>query len=102
MDLRVYFRVGFLVTILVGVLFSQATAISTRDRILSDVSFSRAEEYSIIKVSFNFPVRYLRHYPLNYGKEVRIQLEPILTSQGDEDALKKGNLCFHQKITRQE
>ena len=72
------FRITWLIAFLLGFVFSQASASSTRDRVLSDVSVSQTEQYIVIKVAFNFPVRYLRHYPLGSGKELNIQLEPIL------------------------
>lgn len=71
------------VTIFILLLVSQANALSTRGRILDEVSIANGEEYSEIKVAFNFPVQYVRHFPLSYGKELRIQLEPIAVSRED-------------------
>ncbi|MEK6758767.1 MAG: hypothetical protein AABY51_03260 [Deltaproteobacteria bacterium] len=36
-----------------------------------------------IDVSFNFPVRYVRHFPAGSGSDLRIQVEPIVTSEAD-------------------
>ncbi len=84
-----FLRLIFLVSCLALLGFGQAHALSSQDRILSGISFSDSENYRKINVSFNFPVRYLRHYPLNNGKEVRIQFKPIVTSPESRAALKR-------------
>lgn len=87
-EINMKFRAIYLVMLLIGLNFSQASASSLRDRVLSDVSISQSEQYIVIKVAFNFPVRYLRHYPLDYGKELNIQLKPILAGIEDLSGLK--------------
>lgn len=94
MKIRMFFRPCFFVTILTGLLLTQATAFSSSGRIISDISFSKNPNEATLKVSFNYPVRYLRHYPLNNGKEVRIQFEPIVTDTGDKLNLKKRESYF--------
>lgn len=84
-----FLRLLLLALCLAMLFLGQAHALSSRDRILSGISFSDAEKYQKINVSFNFPVRYLRHYPLNNGKEVRIQFEPIVTSSESRAALSR-------------
>lgn len=83
------FRITWLIAFLLGFVFSQASASSTRDRVLGDVNISRTGEHIVIQVAFNFPVRYLRHYPLDYGNELNIQLEPILAGAEGLGGLKQ-------------
>ncbi len=52
-----------LVLIFLGLGLPQAKALSFRGRILDKVSVSKGKRYSTIKVEFNFPVRYVRHFP---------------------------------------
>ena len=66
---------------LLGLVVFQASAESGRDRVLSDVSISRTEQHVVVQVNFHFPIRYLRHYPLDYGKELNIQVDPILAGR---------------------
>ncbi len=86
---RKHLRILCIVTLLFGLWCSEAMALSTRDRILSELSFNSGEDYAEIKVTFDFPVQYLRHIPPNYGKEVRIRLRPILASRDELEGLNK-------------
>lgn len=78
-----------ILTILALLLFSAATAAGqpVRDRLLDDVTINKGSEYAAIKIDLSFPVRYVRHFPLDVGSEVRIQLEPLAISPQDRDAL---------------
>jgi tetratricopeptide (TPR) repeat protein len=86
-EINIKFRAIYLMMFLIGLNVSQASAVSLRDRVLNDVSISQSEQYIVIQVAFNFPVRYLRHYPLDYGKELNIQLKPILAGIEDLSGL---------------
>jgi hypothetical protein len=83
-----YWIIGLMLLVLGGSC-SQAVASSLRDRVLSDVVISGTREEVVIHVSFNFPVRYLNHYPLDHGKEVNIQLDPIAAGLEELSGLKK-------------
>jgi hypothetical protein len=74
---------------LVGtILFTSAlTAQPVRDRILGDLEITEGQNYTVIQVGFNFPVRYVRHFPLESGNELRIKLLPIAISPIDREAL---------------
>lgn len=61
----------------------------SRDKILSGVEVDEDTSCAIIKVEFNFPVRYVRHYPYEFGDELRIQLEPIVISPLDREGLSR-------------
>ena len=87
--MKIKFRIIGLMIFFLGLSFSQAFASFSDDRVLSDVKFSRTDQHVVIHVTFNFPVRYLRYYPLDHGKEFNIQLEPILTGMGDVSGLNK-------------
>lgn len=74
---------------LVGLLLfsSGLQAQPTRDRILDDVQITEDTGCAVIQVGFNFPVRYVKHFPYEFGDELRIQLEAIVISPVDEEAL---------------
>ena len=59
----------------------------TRDRVLGDVELSEHPEAVSINIAFNFPVRYLNHFPAQQGRELRIKLAPIAIGTVDRDAL---------------
>lgn len=60
-----------------------------RDKILGDVDITRGPEGISIQVMFNFPVRYIKHFPQKTGDELRIKLRPIAISPIDREALFK-------------
>lgn len=94
MKMRVIIRVIPVVIVFLGLSFSQVYAISSRGRVLSEVSVRTDEEYKEITIGFNFLVKYSRHFPQNLGKEVRIQLAPLPTSVDDLAALKQRESLF--------
>lgn len=59
----------------------------TRDRVLGDVEINEQPEAAELVVVFNFPVRYLGHFPAENGTELRIQLQPISIATVDRSAL---------------
>ena len=59
----------------------------TRDRVLGDVVLNEQPESVSLNVSFNFPVRYLSHFPAEHGRELRIKLSPIAIAAVDRGAL---------------
>lgn len=79
------FRALFVVLLLLLPMSLQAQP--SRDRVLGDVEFSEHPEAVDIEVTFNFPVRYIRHFPVNKGDELRIQLAPIEIAAVDREAL---------------
>jgi len=58
-----------------------------RDRVLGKLKIAVEEDYAVIEVGFNFPVRYVRHFPYESGKELRIKMAPISVGAVDQDAL---------------
>ncbi len=74
---------------LILIIANMAIAEPVRDRILGNIDITESPECSIISIGFNFPVRYLRHFPYESGSELRIKLEPIAISQVDRSALFK-------------
>lgn len=82
------FRI-FLILTALFLFHSSAWAQPVRDRLLGDVSITRGTDYAAIKINLTFPVRYVRHFPLTEGDEVRVQVEPIAINPQDRDALLK-------------
>jgi len=60
-----------------------------RDKILGNIEITGEFECALVRVGFNFPIRYKRHFPHEAGKEIRIQVEPILVNPDDRKALFK-------------
>jgi len=60
-----------------------------RNKMLEDVRISGQGPCAVINVGFTFPVRYEKHFPLESGTELRIQVKPIAVSPEDRNALFK-------------
>lgn len=58
-----------------------------RAAILDGLVISEADDRIMIEVGFNFPVRYVRHYPLLEGKQLHIQISPLSVDPDDQDLL---------------
>lgn len=82
--------IGLLVTLFAVVyLCTPLQARPTRDRILGDLLIVEQPEQVDVNIGFNFPIRYIRHFPDAEGDDLRIQLKPIAVGQSDRDALFK-------------
>ena len=57
------------------------------ERVLGDVEIIEHPEIAEIRVSFNFPILYLGHFPTEGGHALRIQLQPTNMASVDRDAL---------------
>jgi len=80
----------FLLSLLwVSLLQGVSIAQPVRDRVLADVKIVEKTECAVIHIGLNFPVRYLEHFPLSSGDELRIRLVPIAISADDREALFK-------------
>ena len=62
-------------------------AIQARYLVLDSIKITEEFDCAIIKVSFNFPVRYIRHFPYESGGELRVEIKPIVTSEEDKKSL---------------
>lgn len=58
-------------------------------KILDGVSIREVSGKITVSINFNFPIRYLSHFPDESGRELRIQLQPISVSADDLDSLTK-------------
>lgn len=59
----------------------------TGGRILSNISVTGSDACKTAQIGFNFPIRYINHFPQNEGEEVRIQLKPVTVGPMDEQDL---------------
>lgn len=85
----------FLVTI-VGILVPYGAALASQNRFLDEIHITVEEDSYAINISFNTPVRYLRHHPLDYGREIRIRIDPIVTSRDPLAQTKQRESLFPQ------
>lgn len=44
---------------------------------LNDVTIAEYDGCAVIQVMFNFPLRYVKHFPYESGDDLRIQFDPI-------------------------
>ena len=49
----------------------------TGGKILTDITVTGNDTCKTAQIGFNFPIRYINHFPQNEGYEVRIQLKPV-------------------------
>ncbi len=71
----------------------QAIAATTRGKIITNVGIENGDNQSFITLEFAVPVQYQRHNPLGYGKEIRIQVSPIVNS-----AAERTDLDLHESL----
>ncbi|RMF22002.1 MAG: hypothetical protein D6760_08350, partial [Deltaproteobacteria bacterium] len=55
--------------------------------VLEDVQIGEVDGSVAIDVSFSFPIRYVKHFPIDRGDEIRIELDPIAVSKVDQEAI---------------
>lgn len=67
----------------------QIMAQPVRGRIIADVAVNEQADKTELTIKFTFPVRYVRHFPEDYGDTVEIQLKDIMVSEIDADLLKR-------------
>lgn len=53
------------------------------DRVLSGASVENGDHCSVVSVAFNFPVRYVSHFPSASGDEVRIRVRAVEREHGE-------------------
>jgi hypothetical protein len=58
-----------------------------RDQVLAGAHVFEDAGCAVVRVSFNFPIRYQSHFPLAQGDELRIKLRPIVVSPDDRPGL---------------
>ncbi len=62
-----------------------AMAQPIKDIILNDAVVTDSSGCATVRIQFNFPLRYKRHFPYVSGDDLRIHVDPILhTSEGHE------------------
>ncbi len=54
-----------------------ARAEPVTNRVLADYQMATAANCSLFKINFNFRIRYVSHFPVSSGTELRIMFEPI-------------------------
>lgn len=59
------------------------------DRVLKSVDIIDDIHRSEVTIKFTFPVRYVSHFPLHKGDELRIRIRPLAVAQVDRDAVFK-------------
>lgn len=73
----------FALTAMAGAAQGQPVA----DRILARVNYAEEGGCTAVRVGLNVPVRYIGHFPLTSGDELRIRLQPLALSPADKVGL---------------
>jgi hypothetical protein len=56
-------------------------AASVRDQVLSRADYFATSACQIVKIGFNFPTRYVAHYPFDHGTELRIEVDTLTSGR---------------------
>lgn len=76
-----------------GIVYSEeAQAQPSLDRVLSEAHVTEGDRCSVVRVDFNFPVRYVSHFPTDNGNELQIRVRAIERQMDGEMALKRESL----------
>ena len=67
----------------------QLSAQPAGGRIISDVSISGIADGSELRIEFTFPVRYLSHFPREFGDTLQISLQAVAVSEVDQEFLRR-------------
>ncbi len=94
MTLKQLVQSACVMAFIMGLCISQAYGISARDQILNEITVSTEGEFTKITIGFNFPIRYVRHYPQSLGDEVRIEFDPLQATLNDIKALESRESLF--------
>lgn len=57
------------------------------DRALADVQVEASKSCAIVRIGFNFRIRYTSHFPITFGSELRIRLRPLDAAQAAGEIL---------------
>lgn len=71
------------------VVITQLQAQPASGRIISNVSVNEKADGAEIHIAFTFPIRYLRHFPTDYGDTIQIRLKEVVISAVDAGLLKR-------------
>lgn len=52
-------------------------AATVRDQVLSRADYFETSACQIVRIGFNFPTRYVAHYPFDRGTELRIEVDAL-------------------------
>lgn len=98
--IRKFFNISAVLIFCVCLLSFRVEAQPVSGRILDGVNIAERSGKIEVSINFNFPVRYLSHFPDKAGREVRIQLQPISVGSDDQSALNKRESFTPAKFNR--
>ena len=91
--MRIYKKL-IMLSLAAAFLLSPSWALAERG-VIQEAGIEEQGECAVIKVRFNFPVRYIRHFPIEPSEEVRIQFESISMRPSDlEDRFDREDVRF--------
>jgi len=87
--MSIWRRLGITAAFVIGIALPAAQPHSQpiTDRVLAGVNALEVAGCVAVRVNFNFPIRYVSHFPAGFGHELRIKLRPIVVRSRDQPAL---------------
>lgn len=86
---RMLGRLGRVAVLCTTGMLTPAIAEPALDRVLSSVQVSNQAKCTALNIAFNLRVRYMSHFPLSRGQELRIQLRPIDAARAAAEILSR-------------
>lgn len=69
-----------------GVLIFSSWLLAGR-QVIDEVQVTEEYGCTVVRVNFNFPVRYVSHFPPDNGDDLRVQIEPYAVGPSDKEHL---------------
>lgn len=58
-------------------------------QILTDLTVGGTDRCAEVRVSFSLPIRMIKHFPEDFGQEIRVQVDPFRVSGTNPEALER-------------
>ena len=75
------------VVVFIGLLLFATHRLLATQVIIDDIQITEESGCSEILIWFNFPVRYVKHFPYEFGDDLRIKIRPIAIGPEEREAL---------------
>ncbi|MEE9543860.1 MAG: hypothetical protein V3V95_08775 [Thermodesulfobacteriota bacterium] len=78
-------KIFIIFSAVIALIFISSGWLYATRRVVYDTNIEERAGCAIIRVAFNFPVRYRRHFPIEPHDELRIQFEPLAIGSSDRE-----------------
>lgn len=66
-----------------------AMAQTSRNELINNVMITDQKECALIRVEFELPVKYKKHFPESAGKELRVYIDPVISTAEDRQLIER-------------